>query len=510
MNSTAEGEPVPGGEAAAPPQAAGEPAATAESGAEAVRPRTRGERLSRRLRVLTGVDEDILDCIPSERTRYSALASIMIGTAAFSGVSMFFALAEVLGTASAWYLPLAVGWAAFILCLDRWLISSSSGLRWTSRAGALIPRFVVAVFIGLLIAEPLVLRLFQPAIEQKVRGDRTAAIRALRTDLEVCNPVPGVDPAPGSRTDCSTTGLAIDVNPGSDAAAVGQLLKQQSTLTTTINQETAQLVALETTVNAECNGVSGPGLTGKVGNGSACQQDERDVEDFRASHPIDKENAELAALTSQITTGQTKERDDQAAFAAARASKIDAEVAALPQPADRIGLGERFEALLALSRTSGIIGVTSILLRLFFILIDCLPVLLKFFTGATAYDRLADQEVASAERIFERAVTANETAAGLRIETELHNIRAQETSRRAETTIVHRNQAIETERNQLLEVDKLWAAKRARRNSAKAADDGGGPGQEGVADDAGASGQPPLSPTRLNGQTRMPRPTTTN
>src|ERR1700733_10888381 len=49
-----------------------------------------------------------------------------------------------------------------------------------------------------------------------------------------------------------------------------------------------------------------------------------------------------------------------------------------------------------LSLSNAFIGVASWFVRIFFILIDCLPVLVKFISGSTPYDRLVDTETASA------------------------------------------------------------------------------------------------------------------
>ncbi|CAM5260603.1 3-ketoacyl-CoA thiolase [Streptomyces alboniger] len=51
-------------------------------------------------------------------------------------------------------------------------------------------RLLIALLLGAVIAEPLVLRIFQTAIEERVADERTGEIDRLRTQLVRCNPVP--------------------------------------------------------------------------------------------------------------------------------------------------------------------------------------------------------------------------------------------------------------------------------------------------------------------------------
>jgi hypothetical protein len=87
-------------------------------------------------------------------------------------------------------------------------------------------------------------------------------------------------------------------------------------------------------------------------------------------------------------------------------------LAATTSPDSAIGLGERFKALGAISASSGFVGVASWFVRVFFILIDCLPVLVKFIGGTTAYDRLVEREIAHAERLHASELDEEATIGG--------------------------------------------------------------------------------------------------
>lgn len=105
------------------------------------------------------------------------------------------ALSEILGNAEPWFVPIAVFWAIFILCIDCWLVSSTAGSRWRTRVSVLLPRLAIAAVFGIVIAEPLDLRVFQTGIVSHVQQQRQETIDSLRTALMNCNPVTGITPA---------------------------------------------------------------------------------------------------------------------------------------------------------------------------------------------------------------------------------------------------------------------------------------------------------------------------
>src|ERR1700722_11942814 len=106
-------------------------------------PAGRAAHLARLIRKLTGVREELLARIPAERTRYTALAAVMTCTASIGGLSMFFALSEILGHPEPWFWFLAAFWTTFILCIDCWLVSSTAGTRWRTRVAVLLPRLAI-------------------------------------------------------------------------------------------------------------------------------------------------------------------------------------------------------------------------------------------------------------------------------------------------------------------------------------------------------------------------------
>lgn len=414
---------------------------------------------ARLMRLITGVREPILDVIPSERTRYTALAAVMMCTATFGGFSMFFALSEVMGSAEFWFVPLAMFWSCFILCVDCWLVSSSTGTRWRTRASVLLPRLAVAMFIGAFIAEPLVLRVFQTAIVSQVHDQREQAIDELRTALIACNQVPGATAAVPPGVSCGGMSLGIPSPAAASVQHLAALKGQASTLQAAIVQENAEILRQEDRVNAECNGTKGNGLTGIAGDGPACRQDSQYLAQYRATYPIDSQSAQLATFDQQINSLQADISAEQTAYRGALAKAIDARLAQETSPDSAIGMGERFEALGKISLSSGFIGVASWFVRIFFVLIDCLPVLVKFISGTTPYDRLAGTETATAERIFARKASAREAEAEEEISLQLHEAKVRAAGRKREIDLELQRHDVDQETRKEEAIDELWRRK---------------------------------------------------
>lgn len=431
---------------------------------------SRGTVIARRMRMLTGVREELLDAIPAERTRYTALAAVMICTASIGGFSLFFALSEILGNAEPWFVPLAAFWAVFILCIDCWLVSSTAGSRWRTRVSVLLPRLAIAAVFGMVIAEPLVLRVFQTGIVSHVQQQRQEAIDSLQTALVDCNPIPGITPTPTPPPPpggCSGMTLNISNPAAATQTRINVLQGQESALQAQVNTETQQLTGLQNIVNEECNGDSGAGLTSIFGDGPACQKDEQDVANYRATHPIGTQEAQLTSLQTQITTVQGSLSGQQASYRAAIAQAISKRLQRETQPSAPIGMAERFQALTYLSLSNAFIGVASWFVRIFFILIDCLPVLVKFIGGSTPYDRLVDTEIASAERRFGRKNNTQDAIADQGNTTTLWKAKAEAAQRRKEIDLEILRQDAERGTYKEDAVDELWRKKLHTRRVAR-------------------------------------------
>src|SRR5687768_8022417 len=149
----------------------------------------KGNLIGRALRACAGVDEAILTQTRWERFRYSGVGGAVVGTACLAAFSMGLAIATTTEHFGPVHLLAAVGWGVFIFNLDRWMVSSTHGL---GRKASLLPRVALAVVFGIVIAEPMVLRIFSSAIEAHIADTRRDEAKDFEALLKRCNPT---DPA---------------------------------------------------------------------------------------------------------------------------------------------------------------------------------------------------------------------------------------------------------------------------------------------------------------------------
>jgi hypothetical protein len=143
------------------------------------------------VRVLAGIDETVLDWIPQERARYTGLGGVVLMTGAMAGVSMAFALSMLRGP---WWIVVfaSVLWGAMVLSLDRWIVASAHGAARMRRLLVFVPRLVMAILFGVVIAESLVLTIFESNTMQQIENNRSAQVAAFEATLRACSPSGGM------------------------------------------------------------------------------------------------------------------------------------------------------------------------------------------------------------------------------------------------------------------------------------------------------------------------------
>jgi hypothetical protein len=113
--------------------------------------------------------EALYEC-PTAWNAFAIQGYVIFMTAVLSFISGSYFLSFVFPVTN-WIIPAAFGavWAFLIFTLDRSIIVSikKTGVFWKELLQA-FPRFILAVFIGLVIATPIELRLFEPDIKEKV------------------------------------------------------------------------------------------------------------------------------------------------------------------------------------------------------------------------------------------------------------------------------------------------------------------------------------------------------
>lgn len=399
--------------------------------------------LARRLRILTGVDEKLLDEIPSDRPRYTAMGGVVLGTATIATFSMLVGLSEALGGFNVLLFVPALIWGVFILNLDRWLIASSTTTAWTKRASLLVPRLLVAACFGVVIAEPLVLRVFQPAIEQHIRDERDQSLRDLTSVLLRCNPEPDADEGArkaAEQPECAGHRMNLLANHATVARQLDDLRNEAGGLRKSIKDDTDEQGRRDSVASGECVGTAGPGLSGKAGRGPECLAREREAADFRQTHPITDRATRLAGLETKITELTATLGDAQRNYRQDRDAEVQRQVAAEASHQGAIGLLERLRALDDLTTENGFLVAATWFIRGFLILVDCLPVLVKLLSGTTRYEQLLEMRVNSVCKVFQQRVRTDEAREVFRLENEQHELRNQADTRRAKSDALRRSE----------------------------------------------------------------------
>ncbi|MBN6053877.1 DUF4407 domain-containing protein, partial [Nonomuraea sp. RK-328] len=355
---------------------------------------------------VAGADERLLDRVPHERARYTGLGGVVVSTSVIGGLSMWFFLSQMLGRSHVLMVIPVLVWALTILNLDRWLISAVSVL-WRRRLLMLLPRLAVATVLGLVIAEPLVLRFFETAVEQKVRDDRELARTALKDTLIRCNPTPPQQP---SSDRCGQNTTLLRVTPAEQVREFSALERRADQLDRQVRRLSAEHTRLNKLATAECRGRKLPGLTGKKGYGPRCREAYQAARDYRRDNGLVGKTEELAQIRREVQRMRGGVTAESTAYGAKVAAEIDKRLDALPVRSDPIGLLERKKALDELTGHDPFLLGFTWLLRLLLLLIDCLPVLVKIMGGTSVYDRLVDAENRKAERLHKEWIETEEDA----------------------------------------------------------------------------------------------------
>jgi hypothetical protein len=373
----------------------------------------RGQRIGRGLRWFAGVNEELLSWVPGERARYTALGGVVLGTATIAAFSMTMALTEVLGGFHVMILLPVLIWGVFVANLDRWLVSTSTVGRWGKRAGLLLPRLGLAFAFGMVIAEPLVLKVFESAIEEHIHQERATEVATLEGAFTRCNPEPTADEEAreaASGLDCRPYQLGLEAGFAAIQQDVDAKRLTADGLVRTIATESDEQARRDTLASNECSGTPGPGSTGTRGRGPECKAREAEAAAYRESHPTTEHEEQLAKLQGEINTLEAKLNTAQQDYAATRSTAIEGKVDELRASHGSIGLLERFDALEELTSDNPFLSVVTWFIRLFFIAIDCLPVVVKFISGTSRYDELVELHSISAQKVYGQSVRTMEKA----------------------------------------------------------------------------------------------------
>ncbi|MFF0909561.1 DUF4407 domain-containing protein [Microbacterium enclense] len=366
-------------------------------------PRRPSLSMVRRLAVLGGADNDVLDEVPEETPRFVQMFFVLFGTALVSALSMMFALLTGVRVAIWLAVPLAIVWGLIIFNLDRFLTSTMRSTKNIGRLlGLAVPRVIMAALIGIVVAEPLVLQIFQNDITREVNS--TNVTQALTDQDAILNgPEKQALDAASAQVSALENQAATGIVAGTSSTSAESAAAQQ-----TVDQLTQQLAAQQTVIDqaravyqCELTGQGAgtvPGCTGVAGDGASSDAAQAQLQQAQSSY--DALSSQLQQAQQALTAANAAGTDAAASSAeqnkaqaedqlpAARA-QYDAALAAYNERtssvaggnAQAMGLLSQITALERLGEREPALKWAHWLIAALFFMIELLPVLVKVLTG---------------------------------------------------------------------------------------------------------------------------------
>ena len=156
------------------------------------------------------------------------------------------------------------------------------------------------------------------------------------------------------------------------------------------------------------------------GEGPNCKRNRAETDRYRESSGIDEREADVTALTRQISALTAQEATAGRTYAAAVHAKIDEKMNDARNAQQKIGILDEDRALGTLAASSMFVAVGSWLLRLLLIVVDCLPVLTKLLSRSTTYDALLSRQAGVTNRLHEKFAAGRELRFERQVDLQMH------------------------------------------------------------------------------------------
>ncbi|MFZ1457798.1 MAG: DUF4407 domain-containing protein [Saprospiraceae bacterium] len=302
------------------------------------------QRLSSFFIFCSGAVDSILKRCPSDYNKYHGIGATIFFTGVFSAISAGYALYTVFQS----YISatiFAILWGMMIFNLDRYIVS---GMRKKNNIlkeiGMALPRVVLAVFIGIVIATPLELKLFESEINAEI-GMMQQETYKMQDDL-------------------------LNKRYEADVKTVNDEIKLLRDKLTNADQEriTRTKEAL-----AEADGTGGSKIRamGNIYKAKSLAA-EKSEQDYQLVYSEIKPMLDIQ-LTKLDEIDQ-KKKDETATLS--RASLT--------------GFASRLKALHRLSDREEAIRIAGLFITILFLIIECSPILVKLISEKSPYDQRVD------------------------------------------------------------------------------------------------------------------------
>jgi hypothetical protein len=126
----------------------------------------------------SGAHQKLLQQFPSEHTKYSGLGAVLLATFVLAVLSAGYAIYTIFDS-WLWTIGFAIIWGLIIFNFDRFLVSTMRkyGVSRRKQMMMALPRLALALLIGIVIARPLEMKIFDKEIATKMTENLHAKIR---------------------------------------------------------------------------------------------------------------------------------------------------------------------------------------------------------------------------------------------------------------------------------------------------------------------------------------------
>jgi hypothetical protein len=348
-----------------------------------------GELMRDFLVALSGARPRVLAQCPSERAKFEGVGGAVLTTSVLATISMWFALYSALDVNPLLAVPAAVIWGLVILSLDRWLVSTipaEGARRWRLA----LPRILMALLLGVVISTPLVLQIFRSEIDAQIVEIKQRRANAFLQDQQrgtVGQQVAAWRKSVDDLRKVISSNGDVPLDPASDPR---------------IRSFTAQWDAEQKQVDKyyrewQCQLYGGAGCSRK-GNGPLAEASKKAHDQARArvnelNDQIENRKKDLSAAdtaSKQVRLDQARAElpKAQAQFDAATRRQSDLQRSFDAENQADGGLLIRLQALNEVAGKDTTLQLAQLLLFLFFLLIECLPVTVKLMQKPGNYEKI--------------------------------------------------------------------------------------------------------------------------
>lgn len=301
----------------------------------------RQNRINEFLWSCAGVNKEVLRLYPNEYAKYAGSGGTILFTALMAmisgGYAMFFVFDSVIAA-----VIFAMFWGMLIFNLDRFIVNSmhtdgKDTLSW-KKIKAALPRFIMAIFLGIVISTPLEMKIFNDRIESQLLKDNITRINEAKKESK----------------DYNTITLL--------KAELSNLSKERKTLSDELQKAQRDLKE-----EAEGNA-----LSGIAGHGSIY----RDKEIYVAQC---KSNLDEWDKLHQSRMSTVQKRIDE----------VNQHIESFEEKIDNLkedGFSARYEAFANLKNDNPALATVSLMITLLFIIIEITPTFFKLIMTAGPYD----------------------------------------------------------------------------------------------------------------------------